>query len=73
MNPFPSNCKRCGAKLGASTMSMFNTQMICMDCSERERKHPKYREANEADINAIKAGNFNFPGIGLPQDLKVSK
>ena len=47
------------------TMSMFNTQTICMECKERERRSPRYKEALEAERAAVKAGNRNFPGIGL--------
>jgi hypothetical protein len=31
--------------------------------------HPKYEEASQADINAVKGGNWNFKGIGLPEGL----
>jgi len=30
------NCDRCGNKLTARTMSWFNTQTICMECSTKE-------------------------------------
>ena len=62
-------CDRCRKQTGVHTMSMFNTQEICMDCEDAERKHPKYREANEADIARIKQGDYNFKGIGKPSDL----
>ena len=44
---------------------MFNEQTICMECKEKERHLPRYKEALEADRAAVKAGNWNFPGIGL--------
>lgn len=47
-------------------MSMFNTQTICMDCNDSEKQHPKYKEAQQAELEAVKAGNYNFPGIGWP-------
>jgi hypothetical protein len=50
-------------------MSMFNTQDICMDCKEKETKHPDYQKANEAEIAACRAGNLNFKGVGKPADL----
>lgn len=31
-------CDRCGSKLGARIMSWFTTEIICMDCSEKENK-----------------------------------
>jgi hypothetical protein len=51
-------------------MSFFNTQMCCSRCIERERAHPKYAEAREAEEMALKSGNRNFDGIGLPNDLR---
>jgi hypothetical protein len=43
--------------------------MICFNCSDLERAHPKYREAREAELEALKRGDYNFPGIGKPDDL----
>ena len=44
MNRFPKVCDGCGDDISstgkASTMSRFNTDIICMDCKEKERKHP---------------------------------
>lgn len=45
---------------------MFNTQTICMDCKDSEKQHPKYKEAQQAELEAVKAGDRNFPGIGWP-------
>ena len=50
-------------------MSFFNTDTICMGCEENERKHPKYKEAKEAEAQAVASGDYNFPGIGKPSDL----
>jgi hypothetical protein len=69
-NFFKGNtCVRCG-KQGAFTMSRFNTDKICLECDAEERKHPLYSKAVEAELAAIKSGNRNFEGIGLPNDLK---
>ena len=58
-------CDRCGSSLqGGRTMSMFNTDCICMACELRERQDPRYKEAQEADRAQIIAGNYNFKGIG---------
>jgi uncharacterized Zn finger protein (UPF0148 family) len=58
------NCERCGAPLnGVRIMSMFNTQVICMNCKDKEKSDPEYNEAVQADHNEIKSGNFNFKGI----------
>lgn len=51
-------------------MSMFNTQMICMICKDKEVNHPKYEEAKEKELQQVITGNLNYEGIGLPEDLK---
>ena len=63
-----TNCDRCGGSLeGGRIMSSFNEDCICMKCSEEERKKPEFKQAVQADIEQIKAGNFNFKGIGFPK------
>lgn len=58
-------CDRCGKPLnGCSIMSMFNTDIICMDCKRAEKNDPRYKQAFEADRDACAHGNFNFKGIG---------
>ncbi len=58
-------CDRCGGSLSEGRiMSMFNTDCICMKCKREEQGQENYKEAQEADIKAIRAGNYNFPGIG---------
>ena len=57
-------CDRCGKPLnGCSIMSMFNTDIICMDCKMKEKSDSRYRKAVEADNEAIKNGNYNYKGI----------
>jgi hypothetical protein len=36
-----TRCDRCSNKLDARTMSWFNDQTICMDCSEKEAEIKK--------------------------------
>jgi hypothetical protein len=62
-------CDRCGKEDCATTMSMFNTDTLCMDCKAKERKHPGYEKARKAESNALLKGDYNFPGIGKPVDL----
>ena len=50
-------------------MSIFNTDILCMDCLEKERKHKDYPKAAEAERKAAMSGDFNFQGIGRPKDL----
>jgi len=57
-------CQRCGKDTSCHIMSMFNTQEICLDCSDAEQNDPRYQKAQEADEAQIKAGNYNFKGIG---------
>lgn len=65
-------CDRCGGSLkDGRTMSMFNTQCICMKCKEKERKRPDYDKAVEADNEQIRQGNYNFEGIGLTEGGKT--
>ena len=57
-------CDRCGGSLkGGRTMSRFNTDCICMECSRKEMDDPEYKAAVEAEIAEIKRGNYNFRGI----------
>ena len=63
-------CDRCGKEMNAWTMSFFNTEECCLSCIEKEQQHPEFPKAKEAEREAVKAGNMNFPGIGLPEDLR---
>jgi len=63
-------CDRCGKEMAAWTMSFFNTEECCLSCIEKEQKHPDFPKAKEAEREAIKAGDMNFPGIGLPEGLR---
>ena len=71
MAAWPTHCRRCGADLAktSSIMSKFNTDTICSGCKSRERAHPNYRAADEAEVAAVRAGVLNFPGVGAPADL----
>lgn len=69
MGLFDGRCDRCGASARALRMSMFNTEMLCQPCLGKEKRHPKYEEARAAEKREIEQGNYNFPGIGKPEDL----
>jgi hypothetical protein len=64
-------CDRCKQETGAYTGSFFNMEIICLECSDRERAHPKFEEARRIETEATLQGEFNFPGIGLPPDLQA--
>ena len=67
-------CERCGEPTnGITTMSMFNTEVICMKCKEAEKLRPDYNKAVEADVAEIKKGNYNFEGIGFAKGGGVGK
>ena len=63
-------CDRCGRETGSYTMSMFSTEEICLDCKDREMQHPDYEEARRVESEAVKRGDFHFPGVGTPADLR---
>jgi len=58
-------CARCGSTLFGSTCSRFNIDTICPGCAADEREAPGYAAAVAAEIVAVRAGQFNFPGVGL--------
>lgn len=51
-------------------MSIFNTDMCCLECIEIERAHPDFQKARDVELDELLKGNYNFPGIGLPEDLE---
>lgn len=59
-------CDRCHGSLEKGrSMSMFNKDCLCITCKKQERNRPDYEKARQAEYEAVKAGNYNFPGIGL--------
>ena len=65
------HCERCKEETDVTQMSLFNTEMCCSKCIQAERAHPKFQQARDAELEAISRGDYNFPGIGLPQSLRV--
>ena len=62
-------CQRCNKETDNFTGSIFNTELICMECAEKERDHPDYEKARAVEADEVRKGNYNFEGIGLPDDL----
>jgi hypothetical protein len=63
------HCDRCNGPLELSIMSKFNRDIICTPCKDDECEAPGYAAADAAEVAAVRAGDYNFPGIGLsPQD-----
>jgi hypothetical protein len=56
-------CERCRKETNVTTMSWLNTQTICMDCSEREENHPRFKEAKERERQEVLNGNYNYKGL----------
>jgi hypothetical protein len=69
MSKWKGTCHRCGKKTSLHTLSRFNTQLICVECATKERKHASYKRAVEAETRAVRRGDYDFPGIGKPVDL----
>lgn len=61
-------CQRCDKETEHFTVSFFNTDLICMKCNEIEKLHPKYEEAKRIEHSEVVKGNYNYEGIGLPDD-----
>lgn len=68
-SPADGKCERCRSKTSITRMSIFNTDMCCIECIEIEKKHPEYKRAVKIELQALVTGDYNFPGIGLPNDL----
>ena len=62
------DCDRCRAPTTLSRCSWFNMETLCPSCQAEEEAHPRFAEAKEAEAAAVRAGDFNFPGIGWPLD-----
>ena len=58
------NCDRCGKSLKEGrTMSMFDTQRICMECKKQEMQRADYKDAADAEREEVEKGNYNYKGI----------
>ena len=61
-----SKCDRCGRELTVRVMSRFNADVLCPECEQEEHQHPDYQKAAAAELEAVRRGDLNFPGIGSP-------
>lgn len=62
-------CERCKRFDDIMTTSVFNNQVICSTCSYAESEHPDYCKARDIQNKEIMSGNYNFKGIGVPEDI----
>ncbi len=61
---YREKCDRCGGSTNNSTtMSIFNTDVICMSCKDEERKDPEYKPAEATERIAYMSGDRNFKGV----------
>lgn len=59
-----TTCDRCGGSLKfGRTMSMFNTECICMECKQKERQNKDYAYARQREHEEVVKGNYNYKGI----------
>ena len=56
-------CERCGKETTVHRTSYLNTQDICPDCEEIERKHKVYPFAKEVERAETLKGNYKFEGV----------
>lgn len=56
-------CERCGIATNTTTMSRMNMDIICMTCKDKERDHPRYDEAAEAELIEVKKETRNYGGL----------
>jgi hypothetical protein len=57
-------CPRCGESTNnQTTMSVFNTDTICITCKDKEKEDPDYQLAVDTETEEVRKGNYNYPGI----------
>ena len=60
------HCQRCYQQATSHIMSMFNTEMICMSCKDKEKRHPDYPAAQAAEREAERARKTYWKKRNLP-------
>lgn len=50
MKQWRGKCQRCYKKTDCHIMSMYNEELICMDCKQKEQKRDDYEQARQRDI-----------------------
>ena len=59
-------CDRCPNPLGVHRTSWFNNDNLCSTCQQQEESHPDYAYAKAVEHEAVRNGDYNFPGVGWP-------
>jgi hypothetical protein len=65
---FRNICDRCTSPMRVSIMSKLNKDILCMACKEDEKALPSYEAGAVAELEAVRQGNYNFPGVGFTSD-----
>lgn len=68
MIPYDGYCQRCLKRSMSHIMSMFDDSLICPQCKRDERRHPDYKKAEAADLEAY-AGRMEEAGCH-PQSVE---
>ena len=68
-----TKCDRCGGTLEIRQLSKMNTDILCSDCSEAEKKHPRYKEASDREVAEVMKGNRNYKGLFADQKYPFNK
>jgi len=62
-------CNRCNEDMTAFHGSWFTSEVICSICEQVEKLHPLFELAQEIENIALLLKDYNFPGIGKPEDF----
>jgi hypothetical protein len=64
-------CHHCWKESGSYIMSMYNEDLICMECKSKETGRPDYKQAESRDLTAYAV---RLRGLGMgPQADNVEK
>ena len=63
-------CARCGVDTNVTTMSYFNEDILCVECSELERRHPDFARAQAIEERHVRDQDLNYKGVGLPEGYR---
>ncbi len=62
-------CFRCKKPTTITTMSLFNTDMCCVDCIETERAHPEFPRARAEELNqSVNANTFEDAFVKIVEE-----
>ena len=50
-------------------MSMLNTDCLCLNCKKKEKQHPQYKEAADAELAEVRQSNYNYQGLIKEQKI----